>query len=504
MFKEFQLKNLLGVLIVLICTNLSAEGDESCEPTFKREGCNLAHSCIAPFYVSDTYLQGLRMYENFRNLDDDRVVERYIPKGSIVYTPPELMELEATNDYRVPVEVLSVDNSDLAESLRVSRYWGRLNQDNPNEARRWIGKGEFTSMVDGIRNLQRVEAQERGFLDRRSLKPAGNYTFFVSEDIQMYRTPKGNLLNGMKLRLKTAIHEGREKYLINRCCMINERDPEELLCHNFYRFDVINQENQVVEVMINHNLECTVFPHLRAIPKEDEDAFQNILNMLDSAASVPNLPGLQELEIIPRMSDYLGPDESANTELLKFPINENDQGPFNSFHYSPDDKGDSDVFVNPTTACAYMQILEEFSKRCTAPGCMSQFGNMYHTQSWQVHSTHGSGYCIDMRFFRKSDDANTGGLYVNGARYDREKNKMFIDLLVKAGAENIYINDNSLISDYTSGNRNTTLLDGSSENIEQFMQNRNFPESYPGHDNHLHFCLNPEKDIINQTCQNGL
>jgi hypothetical protein len=44
----------------------------------------------------------------------------------------------------------------------------------------------------------------------------------------------------------------------------------------------------------------------------------------------------------------------------------------------------------------------------------------------------------------------------------------------------------------------------SSESSSDYMENRSYPESYPGHNNHLHFCLSPENQIVNQTCQEGL
>ena len=219
---------------------------KTCEPTAKREGCHGRFTCRPPFFVTDTFGQDDLIYENFRSLGNEYNRTRIIPKGSIVHTPPEIYELSAKSNYRVPIEVISTPKSDVFETLANSRYWGKINDDDPNESPGWHPKPQLRALVQDYKRARKVKLQEQGYLDKRSLKPAGKYTFFVTKDSPVYRTPGGKLktLVGDKLKVKMGLNsKGEPQYLVNRCCSKRNPDDTELTCHNFYMFEAFDKNN---------------------------------------------------------------------------------------------------------------------------------------------------------------------------------------------------------------------------------------------------------------------
>ena len=135
--------------------------------------CCQATSDKSPFFISDEYLQGDKQYENFREVEDDTISKRYIPRGTIVYTPPELYELESSKDYRLPFKVLSVPNEKLEKTAKKT----------PRQF--------FKEMFWGKKNKTRVKKGDVGFLDKRSLRKINNFSFLINEDAPAYKSPKG-------------------------------------------------------------------------------------------------------------------------------------------------------------------------------------------------------------------------------------------------------------------------------------------------------------------------
>lgn len=490
----------------MVSPSIAYRGDKfkSCDPTAKKEGCNGRFSCRPPFFVTDTFGQEDLIYENFRSLGNEYNRTRYIPKGSIVHTPPEIYNKSAKNNYRVPIEVLSVPNSDIAKTLADSRYWGKINDDDPDEVAGWHPKSQLRDLVKGHEKVKKVELREQGYLDKRSLKPAGEYTFFVTKDSPVYRTPGGKLktLVGDKLKLKMAVNsKGVKQYLVNRCCSKKNPEDTELTCHNFYMFEAFDKNNKSKGLILNHNLECTVMPHLRAIASEEEGTFQSIANILKESAYIPGIPGIQELALIPELTNDTV-SKIPKTAFIKLPMNELGEGPFNSYHYNADDKNNSDTLLKPVAACTFMQILKEFDKQCSGPGCEVMFGDLYHENDWDNHNSHGDGTCVDIRYFRKNDDKRkNGGFVYTDARYDRVKTLKFVDILIKAGAEKIYSGDNTLLDSYSNEKLKSLLPIGENPPTKN-AETR--PKSWPGHKNHLHFCLPLESQKIQKTCNKGI
>lgn len=180
--------------------------------------------------------------------------------------------------------------------------------------------------------------------------------------------------------------------------------------------------------------------------------------------------------------------KSQRRGLVPLPMKSEHNGPYGSFHYSPD-AGLKDVFINKTTSCGFQNLLKEWKdESCKAPqgkdyedmGCRVAFGNISHRDivkgpvSGWPHRSHTHGYCIDIRPMRKGEFTNSGLTYHQSGVYDREKTSEFLKLAQKFGASPILFNDPKIYS------------------------RRNSPSYVPrvawsaGHDNHLHICLKPE------------
>lgn len=152
-------------------------------------------------------------------------------------------------------------------------------------------------------------------------------------------------------------------------------------------------------------------------------------------------------------------------------------GPCGSFHYNPgkDKKGVTDSYANPTTACAFMSLLQDWKKKCPSNGgCRVAWGDISHRDHahFPPHSTHRDGTCIDIRPMRKGRFVDNGLTYGDS---DRGTTKSFIELAKSKGANLIYYNDPR-----TQGG---------------------VVREMGGHSNHMHVCLAPNKKT-KEVCQN--
>ena len=183
-------------------------------------------------------------------------------------------------------------------------------------------------------------------------------------------------------------------------------------------------------------------------------------------------------------------EESRNSRrrsLVPLPMKSANNGPFGSYHYSPD-AGLKDVFVNYQTNCAFQNLLNEWQdKSCKAPegkeyeemGCRVSFGNISHrdivrgpVRGWP-HVSHTHGYCFDIRPMRRGGFEDAPLTYGSGA-YDATKTAEFLRLAQQYGADPILFNDPNVRSRRSSPN---------------YVPRVAWSE---GHDNHMHICIRPE------------
>lgn len=482
----------------------------SLQPLVQGEtNCINSRTPIPPFYVSDTYKQGDKIYENFRDIEDESKVKKHLPKGSIVYTPPELFHLKTSSDFRLPVEVVSVPNEKLEKTLMKSRYYHCLEKTKSGACLRgeWRAKASYRRKIYGITRRDRVDPindnkkENQGYLDKRSLKQVSDYVFILKNDAPLFTSPKGEVLNDKKISLKLD-KEGN--YSTRICCMRTSSEKskkKELYCGETYLFEILDLNNQVIgqEAIGTDQVACSILPFTYPIPKQNSIEIANVLKLLKGYAATEPSGDLdyfnEDIELIRKR---VGEGEASEIQLVKMPIDEEDKGPYCSYHYRKDDSGSSDAFLKPHAQCTFLQVLKDFCDECKTAGCQVQFGDMHHDAEWRVHTSHGDGECIDIRPFRKSSDDNVGLTYLS-ALYDREKTEKFIDKLIQAGAQNIYFNDKNLLNKYNSDDKKKDLL---GENWAD--ETISHPSKKSGHSNHIHFCFKESNARARKTCKSGV
>ena len=411
-----------------------------------------------PFYISDEYKQGDKIWENLRNIDDENLKDQYIPRGSIVYTPPEFIEKLDDSERRIPVKVLSVPSLENEEKIKKSR------------AR---SSNSIRSMISTTGSKKRAAPFTTGWIDKKSVRKAGDYTFQLIKDSPLFHTPGQVNLN--KNFISLAHSEG--SFDIKRCCSRDILQSEQV-CFDKYKFIVKDKDNKELDSFFisERSMECNFIRNLAPIANSIAEPVKSILDILRGQNAGMSI---DQLEMLPALNRWrsTGPTISRS-EMIKFQIDaETGEGPFNSFHYRADDSVNSDAYLKPQSHCAFLQVLKKHKKDCTGKGCQVQFGDMYHHDNWGSHASHDSGECIDIRPFRKSDDENKGLTY-NYSRYDQDKTKKFIKLLQDSGAKTIIFNDREI-----SGPRR---------------------DSSGAHNDHIHVCFGENVSKVKQTCKKGL
>ncbi len=428
--------------------------------------CKESTTDKTPFYISDEYRQGDKIWENFRSIEDHTKKVSYIPRGSIVHAPVELAEASYHPNYRVPVEVLSLPD----------KKW----EDDLLEESGKRGNRHFRHKALTPKGLPRSQIGDQGFLDRRALIPAGKFTFFVKQGSRLEKTPGGLDLTDFPLVL---VKDG-DQFAGERCCEYELN--EEPACYFKYRFAALNESFDPVEYFDLDPLRCGLLEDIMPVPKRsdfDVSVSRILSKMKEEYPGFGILEGVstenKKLSGLHFLPEYKG--SNLNTihrpYMVKIPLDhETGEGPFNSYHYKPDNIASNDSFLRPKPLCAFMEVMKQFQKECGGgPGCQVQFGNFYHDPDWNVHESHGNGTCVDIRPFRDSSDADARITRSSG-QYNRERTRKFINLLKRAGAWPIFFNDSKI-----KGSR--------------WLSN---------HDDHIHACFHHSNKYVKDACNDGL
>jgi hypothetical protein len=393
-----------------------------------------------PFHVSDAYQQGEKNYENFRSKDNYRQKSAHIPRRSIVKIPEESKEFAESPDYYIPVEVVGVPSEFADEKLKGSKRFG-----------------QFSSKYS---RLDRAKVGQKGFLYSKSIKKADDYTYIVEEDSPLMEIPGLEEIGTVALKIRRDF-EGN--YIMKECCRMAGWVKQEDRCTSTYEFQIIRSDGSHVKDVSIDITQCNALTGL--VPFENKD-ISNLMNFLDVASGDAKLKfSLDKMEVM----DTRG--------LVKVPIDyETHEGPFGSYHYNSDDKVASDAYAKPMAGCTLLKVMEEHQKRCKDPGCQLQFGNIYHPDSWGVHSDH-DGDCVDIRPLKKKDTKTSTNIWRSD--YDAAKTKKLLELLKEAGGKPIFFNDNKLRKE----------LGGVSYKS--------------GHHNHIHVCFREDNEQVQETCTKG-
>ncbi|WP_127718201.1 hypothetical protein [Halobacteriovorax sp. HLS] len=411
-----------------------------------------------PFYISDEYRQGDKIWENFKSFEKPNVNQKYIPRGSIVLVDEELYEQSDASNHLLPIRVLKTPSELTEQQLKKTKSRSR---------------DSLRALISGISGKPRVKKDDIGWLNKHSIESAGKYTFAVTKDSAVYDSPNVHVDKNYYISLDM---EGK-KFKATNCCT-EDITPGEEICIEKYKMILKDENgNEIDRNYVNINA-CSFTSSLTPISNESIDAVSEILQTLKR--DDPSLD-IDDLERLPPNQSWRGSNKTViRSELIKVPIDlETGKGPFNSFHYRNDDKAHSDAFLKATPLCVFNKVLEQWSKECKEVGCQVQFGDLYHPVSWRAHSSHGSGECIDIRPMRSNDDETINGLRYGWERYSEDKTKRFIELLSKAGGKNLFFNDPKI--------RKTTKA--------TYMK---------GHNDHIHVCFPPEDDRVKDTCKNGI
>ena len=448
---------ILEIIISLFCHSLYAQDDSLILPSAPEFLCNQQKLAVPPFYISDEYEQGDRIWENFRKFENDKIVDKYIPRGSIVYTPEEMIGTEGST-VSVPVKILSVPSKENEDRIRNSKS----NRRNSIE-----DKVADSKSLKGI-NRKRVKVNDIGWIGKASLKEAKNHTFMVTKDSPIYKSPAGTAISDKQITLSYD----DTGYDVLRCCTPDTFNGP-ITCFDRYKFILQDLEGNDLESFYVKNLECSFIQNLAPISNTIITPIKSILNLM--RVESPKF-SIDELELLPSYQSWSGyTSRIKRSEMAKMPYdNETSQGPFGSYHYRPDDQQNSDAYMKPNSQCALLQVLKKHQESCTTAGCQVQLGDMYHHDNWGSHESHDSGECVDIRPFRKNDDDNAGLSYTQTSRYDREKTKSFIKLLRDSGARVIIFNDTQITA--------------------RRLEN---------HNNHIHVCFGENRQKVKNTCKNG-
>tara|TARA_B100001971_G_scaffold215193_1_gene259928 strand:+ start:4595 stop:5995 length:1401 start_codon:yes stop_codon:yes gene_type:complete len=419
--------------------------------------CTVSESDEPPFFVSSAYKQGDKTYENLRSLRD-RTRQSFIPRRSIVKVPKESQHLVGTPSSYVKVEVLGINDDE-------------FHNENLNE------RGKLRRATNKLTSLPKVELGEKGYLHSKSVEKVDEFTFVVTEDSPLLHFPQ---LQAMDVAAITPRRTGDGKFLTNRCCYssfifhtsVQVEYPDEPICTDEYVFQIVyadGSKGDSIGVDLNA---CHVANNLMPLKDQDFLAMANFIKVAkgDSALnfSTNKLELLDSRGIVKVPLDY----ENYDADTRSAP------GPYGSLHYNLDDKGSADAYAKPMTACTFMEILKTQQEECSGYGCQIQFGNMYHPKNWGPHETHYTGKCIDIRPLRI--DNTTYAMTYHNPVYDLDKTIELIKLLRRAGATNIYFNDWNVRKELPYVGRVT------------------------GHDNHIHFCLDPENEDVQKACRDGI
>ena len=412
-----------------------------------------------PFYVSDEWRQGDKIWENLRDIKDSYKVTNYIPRGSIVYSPPELYEGSNEPDTRVPIKVLNVPSKEWEDNI--------LNSKNR-------GKTSLRNMATGTKNLNRAKQGTEGWIDKRSLRSAGNYVFFLQDDAPIFKGPNNRDFNKKPFRLAT---NAAGDFKVNRCCNASAAIATDQ-CFDHYLYEMLDMNLTVVDTVYMDMPRCNMSNFLTPIGKDVVEPLVRIVDELRNEN--PNLT-MNQLERLPANQYWRNSSTPSivREKMVKMVIDqETGQGPHGSFHYKDDDKVQSDSYMTTYSQCAFVKVLKKFKEDCKDEGCQVQFGDSYHHDAWGVHKGHDSGECVDVRPFRQSDDIDFGLDYTNKGRYSQTKTETFINLLKKSGARTIIFNDRK--------------IGGLSR------------DSGGVHDDHIHVCFGEDQSKVQDTCRNGL
>lgn len=448
-----------------------------------REICQETYIHEEPIFVTDLYKTKGYYNDDFIKLafrdSNLKNATGFIPRGSIV-SVSDLVPSMLNDKSAVRVRLVNT-NTKLSQEEEDSKHRFRYNDQNAVLRRLASSTAKNRIERDKIRKLPAVKEGDQVFVRFGNLKKSGDYKFYLEADTVAHYFPSISNLSGVfAVNLK---RNKQGKYKVLSCC--KELRPPYKSCVNRPIFELLHN-NKNIEIKPQYQDQSCydlVSENLTVFPKELTKSIESITNRLKKENGLSNF----------NITDF---DTMNWRGMIKFPMQSVEQGdkklqtqigPYGSFHYKPDDKVNSDLYVKPHTACSFARVLKAHQDSCQEEGCELQFGDMYHSLGWKKHLGHANGECLDIRPLRKFA-GRYGGLSTDNTNdYDREKTFKLLNLLKGFGGETIF-DDYVLKARDNKANRKTG-------------QEALFKTSGGSHKDHIHVCFKEDHPQVKRACE---
>jgi hypothetical protein len=424
----------LLVILSLLAGSYTSYGQTECSASFSSE---------SPFMISSATGQGNKIYENLRSLDNRRQKSAYIPNESIVKNLTT-EGFKKSGKYQ-PIEILNL------APMRRERNMNYKPQVTRRNGRK-IVRDYFSNMGPRNSGLDRAKEGEQHFIFDKSIVPAKDYAFV--------------------LRDKSYLSVGQDDGdLIVLKPSVNSNGLYKKDCEGRYFFNVVIKK---------------ATEDIKADPVLIDMKNQEGLDLVRQFIALPGSTAktliriFQYIQMDTDFVDYTPGDlEYLHTlKTMKFPVDQTTQeAPFNSYYYNPDYVSNDDIFSRLISACTMLSILKTYDEKHGDGINGVALGDMMHPKSWKDHSSHGPGYCIDIRPVR-NDGAYLSTRY-GEAEYSRDKTTKLIRLLKQAGGSNIYFND------------------------PKVQRELRYVKTVKGHNDHIHVCFD-STPRTRKACYEGL
>jgi hypothetical protein len=396
--------------------------------------CTDKTSVEPPFYITEGYMQGENVYENFRDHPNRKKATKTmaIPRLSLVKSDNPLFvncdsltkrePAKKKNEY-VRVEVLKTHTTVLLDSLQNSKA---------NRMGAYAGSSKWK---------KEVQEGDKGYISSLALNCLDNYHFIVNRDSTLFDSEELKAFQGETIKIKK---EG-EEYATSECC-------REGKCFEYYIFEAVISGRE----LFYHGNKCDFSHELFPVLPEHAMPFEKISDILRHEKAGFQLEEIayfhnkvhpksmiqsyyarnpKKFEALPqREQEHLNKMFDLETRgLIQIPQYDDGTWPFHSFHYNSDDPGQSDTYAQPVSACAFLQLLKKWNEKCDYKkdkSCQLQWGNFYHKKTWGDHASHYDGACVDIRPFKKAqfNDRDFGLTFQKYSIHDPDKTNALLKL----------------------------------------------------------------------------
>lgn len=331
------------------------------------------------------------------------------------------------------------------------------------------------------------------FQDLEAVQDQKGYVFAVKKDSEIYDYLESKNLGTDTFALK--LYQENGKYLVNHCCgevvSENSSTPTVTICRDFAIYEVLDAKTgESIKGLSPLEVDCEscYLKSMIAISNDFLKPLQGVLAAIKTDSAFRHINSFEKVNLV---------DSRGFVQIPVQPISDKHdarQGPFGSIHYNAE-KGDSDLYMKPESACGFMQVLKSYQRKYCPDGkdnCQIRFGNASHAyynsaiargQSFWPHSSHDSGECVDIRPVYKS--GCDGDCSFRSSQFQADQFKKLMQLMESAGADQCLIGHTTISREFSSCSYQSD------------------------HDDHLHICFPVKKgselnNRLIKACEKGI